>query len=146
ATTSMTAICEEIIRGLTEAVRHELPPGWILRPFGSFVQDTMLPGTALDVALYFEGIEEEGQSFNAALGLAAALMRKASGRFELISPLSASGAPAASGPVRLLAGDFSSGQRLGKQELAIYHGDVATGVFDLLLRQALSRDPQARSL
>eukprot|EP00930_Biecheleria_cincta_P041919 TRINITY_DN28820_c0_g1_i1.p1 TRINITY_DN28820_c0_g1~~TRINITY_DN28820_c0_g1_i1.p1 ORF type:complete len:650 (+),score=115.19 TRINITY_DN28820_c0_g1_i1:50-1999(+) len=153
--TAFDPSCGALIAALGEAVRQELPAGWSVRPFGSFVQGTGLPGACLDVAIYIErspgapagARQPPGLEINPVQTMAVALQRRTS-TFTVISPVGASGELSATEPVRLLAGDFSESRRVGRQEIALYHGDDTTGVFDMLLRRVLDTDPSgaARSM
>mmetsp|Transcript_37603 Transcript_37603/g.90225 ORF Transcript_37603/g.90225 Transcript_37603/m.90225 type:complete len:558 (+) Transcript_37603:37-1710(+) len=139
-------VSERLLSGLAEVARSALPPGWRVTPFGSYIQGTCLPTSALDVALAASDTQDEDSLLLGASDivqmLASTLLRTTA--FTVPPSLSMEAGTAGGGTLRLLAGDFAEGKQCVKRTLALHLGDASTGRLDGLLRRLLDSNPTAR--
>ncbi|CAE7535205.1 unnamed protein product, partial [Symbiodinium sp. CCMP2456] len=136
--------CWQLILTLQKIALEELPRGWTLRPFGSFISDTGLAPAILDLALVKR--EPPGLEIPPAVtGIVNEFVRILRCRAGGAGPSLTFSQDAISPGFRLVASNFG-GPHGARQEIAIFEGDEHTGVFDSILRDALSLTPHARPL
>mmetsp|Transcript_4628 Transcript_4628/g.10925 ORF Transcript_4628/g.10925 Transcript_4628/m.10925 type:complete len:468 (-) Transcript_4628:255-1658(-) len=136
--------CWQLILTLQKIALEELPKGWTLRPFGSFISDTGLAPAILDLALVKReppGLEMPPAVTGIVNEFVRVLRRRAGGAGPSLTLSQDTISPG----FRLVASNFG-GPHGGRQEIAIFEGDEHTGVIDSILRDALSLTPHARPL
>eukprot|EP00435_Cladocopium_sp_Y103_P036294 s3140_g9.t1 len=132
--------CYVLLQTLDFVVR-QLPGGFALRPFGSFVSGTAVKPAVLDLAIY-----EERPSVRPAPGLRIdpvdslcdLLLHRFPERFQLLEQ------PRRGPGQRILATGF--GRPSSRQELVLFMGDLLTGEIDLTLQYLLPLHPEAVAL
>lgn len=139
-------LCEQLLIALNKVAERELPPGWRIAPYGSYVQDTCLRDAVLDIALISPNINDHSLEVASELREKFVQVLLCTPAFKQKSNLeeAVASVTTAEEPVSLLAGGLMHGQWVARQELAIHIGKHSTGRLDSKIRSLLCSDQKAK--